>query len=124
MAELKFDPITRDWIRDGKGGFVRTAGSDTTVMHNILTHFGEDPLDPDSGSLFHDASRFLGDTKALLEDEARRCNAALVARGVITSVTATARVDERGGAEVDISYRDVRTGAFNRFSFRVPVGSV
>lgn len=122
MAELKFDPVLQDWIRDGKGGFVRVDGSETTVLHQMLTHYQQDALDPESGSRFYMAELFAADPAALSEDEARRTLDLLVSRGIISDVEVSAIDDSTGRVTLDIGYRDVASGVFNRLSLPLQIG--
>lgn len=124
MAELKFDPVLQDWIRDGNGGFERVSGSETTVMHQMMCHYGQDALDPDSGSRFYMAELFAADPVPLSEDEARRTLDLLVGRGVISDVDVAGRDDGNGRVTLAIGYRDVQSGVFNRLSLPLQIGII
>jgi phage gp46-like protein len=60
--DRRIDPVTRDYIDDGAGGYLETQSLETAVIHQALDHYGADPGDPLAGSRYHElAQRTNGD---------------------------------------------------------------
>lgn len=48
--DRRLDPVTRDYIDDGAGGYAETRTIEPAVVHQTLDAYGEDPGDPQAGS--------------------------------------------------------------------------
>ena len=109
--DLKFDPITKDLIRDGKGSYVRTATAETMVMHQVLCHYGKSWHDELLGSRLYDL-KFLQDRPEITgPDEAKRALGVLAKRGRISNVEAIGEVPQVGRVNIATKFRDTSTGA-------------
>jgi len=110
--DLKFDPITKDLVSDGKGSYVRTPNADTMLMHQMLCHYGDCWHDENLGSRLHDLKFLQADPAKLGAEEARRALKVLQARGRISDVEAKAEVPKGQPGRVNIvtSARDTSTG--------------
>jgi phage gp46-like protein len=107
--DLKFDPVTGDFI-DGPGGtFEETPRADTAVQLQLGSHYGEWWGDADAGSQLHDRGLFQSDPETLIRDEALRALAVLESEGMIDSVEVRAEESRLGRVNVATSFRDVTT---------------
>lgn len=121
MRDIKIDPVTQDLVRDGRGGFVYATGAETSVLHQLSIHFGGDWLSPEDGSRLHELSLFSTAAPAAdIEAETRRSLDVLVRRGRIADPSVEARQIKPGRVDVNVSYRDVRSGQLIRFTTSVP----
>lgn len=108
--DLSFDPLTKDLIDDGAGGWTRTETGDTAVLNQLEVHFASWWGDAAIGSLLYDRGRFATAPGPLVTAETQRALGLLVAEefladlNVQVSETRTGRVDGR------TSYRLVATG--------------
>jgi hypothetical protein len=108
--DFAFDPVTRDLIDDGAGSFELTETASSTLMHQVLCHYGECWHDENLGSLFHDLSAFQAKPELLAKSEAERCFGVLVDRGVITNLETSVSAFVRGRINVATRSRDATTG--------------
>lgn len=108
--DFAFDPITRDLIDDGKGGFEMTSTAATMVMHQTWCHYNEWWGDETLGSKFHDLSAFQAKPEVMAPDEAKRAFGVIVARGRIANLMVVAQVQGPGRIFVQSTFRDVSTG--------------
>lgn len=119
MREILIDPLTRNFVRDGAGGFRFAVGAETSVLHQLEIHFGGDWLAPEDGSLLHELDAFTGEDDALIKAELERCLGVLVRRGRISDVAVTMTPTPVGGrSDATVSYRDARTGRPLSFTVR------
>jgi phage baseplate assembly protein W len=116
MRELKIDPNTQDFVRDGKGGLVYAAGAETAVLHQVAIHFGEDWLAPDDGSRLHDLQYFTGDAAARIKTELERALTHLERRGRISEIEVTTTQTSSGLVDATTRYRDTRTRRASSFT--------
>lgn len=52
--DRRIDPVTRDYVDDGAGGYAETQSLETAVVHQVLTEYGSDPGDELAGSTIHE----------------------------------------------------------------------
>jgi phage gp46-like protein len=52
-SDRRIDPVTRDYIDDGAGGYLETLSLETAVVHQVLDEYGADPGDELAGSTIH-----------------------------------------------------------------------
>lgn len=57
--DRRIDPVTRDYVDDGAGGYEETTTLETAVIHQVLDEYGRDPGDPLAGSRIHELARGL-----------------------------------------------------------------
>ena len=107
--DRKFDPVTQDFIRDGRGGFEKTATAETSVMNQLLAHRGECWHDPELGSDLHDLEALQPDPAVLAEQEARRALERLERSGRIANVEAVGTEPAPGRVDVQTKFRDTST---------------
>lgn len=117
---LKYDPLTRDLIKNGKGWFEKTSSAETTVMHQVLVHADGAWHDPQLGSFLHDLKRFQGRPQVSAPAELRRALNVLAARGRISNIEVTAEKSKPGRVFVISKCRDTSTGQI--VSLKVPAG--
>lgn len=117
---LKFDPITRDLVRDGKGWFEWTPHADTTVMHQLLVRGGEAWHDPLLGSRLHDLRAMQGKPEVVAEGFAKQALDVLVSRGRVSNVEVVAEVPKTGRVLVATKFRDASTGQI--VPMKIPAG--
>lgn len=112
MRELVLDPVTRDLVRDGAGGFKYTESAATAVMIALSSHFEEWCLGPDDGSKLHQLIRG-NDVNGLedaIADEVARCLQPMVSRGRISILSVGVLRDSVGRLEVTTKIQDNSTG--------------
>ena len=108
--DLAFDPLTKDFIRDGAGGWERTETGDTAVLHQCSVHFGRWWGDAAIGALFHERERFATDPAPLHDAEYRRALGLLVTEQYIADLQVTSVETKPGRVDSRTSYRLVETG--------------
>ncbi len=108
--DFKFDPITKDLIKDGKGSYVLTEHADTVAQLQLQCHAGDCWQDETLGSYLHDLKRFQAKPEVLLPVEVRRSLNVLESRGRIGNIAVVA--ERRGPGRVDVAskFRDTSTG--------------
>lgn len=107
---FKYDPVTRDLIRDGKGWFTTTSNQDTTVMHQLMCHAGKCWQDPKLGSRLHELKSLGTKPVETATVRAQESLDVLVARGRIANVEVVAEVPRPGRVNVATKFRDTKTG--------------
>lgn len=108
--DFKFDPVTQDWIPDGKGSFVTTELADTTVMHQLLCRYRQWWGDPELGSRLFDLNSFQSNPAVLAAEEAKRCLNRLVASGRIANLEVEAEMQGPSRVVVATTFQDASTG--------------
>lgn len=113
------DPTTRDYVRDGAGGWVETADSRTIMLGALSIELGASPFDPDHGTAI--AQRFRDGTLTEMEfvqAETVRVGEDLAREGILSDLVVTIRdelgrplVDESGRNVVHTSWRDLASGS-------------
>jgi hypothetical protein len=106
--DRKFDPITGDMIRDGRGGFERTTTAETSVLNQLLARRGQFWGDPELGTEGLDA---IDPTKPG-QDAAQKMQVGLerlVQLGRIADVVVTGSEPAVGRVRVDTRFRDTST---------------
>lgn len=107
--DRKFDPVTQDFVRDGRGGYERTATAETSVLNQLLAHRGECWHDPELGSDLHDLEALQADPAALAGASARTALERLERLGRITAIEVEASEPAVGRVRVDTKCRDTST---------------
>jgi phage gp46-like protein len=107
---FKFDPVTRDVIRNGNGWFTMTPNQDTTVMHQLSCHAGKCWHDPKLGSRLHDVKSFGNKPLEAATMRAQESLDVLVERGRISNVEIIAEIPRPGRVNVATKFRDTKTG--------------
>lgn len=108
--DYKFDPVTGDLVRDGKGGHVLVSTAETAIQEQVLHHYQAWWGAPTQGSRLHDMRAFTGDKRKAAEDEARRALNVLVQAGRITNVQVTSEQPKPGRINIATTSRDTSTG--------------
>lgn len=110
--DLAIDPVTKDFIRDGAGGWERTTTGDTAVRNQIEIRFGEWWGDAAIGSLLHDRGRFAADPgpDLLVGAEIRRAMQLLVTEQYLADLDVVAAETRAGRVDARTSYRLVDSG--------------
>ena len=108
--DFKFDPVTKDLVRNANGSYDTTPHADTMLQHQFWCHAGKCWHDKDLGSFFFDLRKFQTKPEVLVPDEARRCMNVLASRGRISNIEVTA--ERRGTGRIDVATksRDTSTG--------------
>lgn len=110
--ELALDPVTRDYVDDGRGGFAEDRSSMPLVLHQLHERLGQWWGDPDAGSELHRLHQ-LGDSeqgRAELGNITQRALRPLAELGVISSLEVVVGRDELGRVLVRTSWQDLSTG--------------
>lgn len=104
------DPVTRDLVPDGKGGFRKVETAQTSVMNQLLAHAGECWHDDELGSELHDLRAMQAAPETIAPDKARLALERLVRAGRIADVEARA---ERSVGRVVVAtrFRDTTSGS-------------
>lgn len=109
--DLKFDPVTRDLIPDGRGSFVTTQNADTMLMHQMLCVYQQSWHDENLGSLLGVLQAYpQGDPVSWAIAEAKRALGVLASRGRISNIDAIAEEQGNGRIAIATTSRDVSTG--------------
>ena len=108
--DYKFDPITHDLVRDGKGGFVLVDTAETAVQEQILHHYRAWWGAPEQGSRLHDLRAFGRDKQRAAQEETRRALHELELRGRISNLEVTSEAPRNGRINVASKSRDTGTG--------------
>jgi phage gp46-like protein len=109
-CDWRRDPVTGDFVRDGKGGFVRVFTAEASVQNQLLAHEGECWQDPLLGSKLHDLKALQRDPLTLAPQAAERALARLEAAGRITAVETEAEIPFQGRVNLATRFRDTSTG--------------
>lgn len=110
------DPVTRDYVEDGAGGWEETRNASTAVYFQVQIEKGNWAGRPGAGSRFHQLARAKSSqrTVAVLSDMAREAMQPLVDAGLISEPTIvverdvnriaseTTVVDQQTGEELDL----------------------
>jgi hypothetical protein len=108
--DRKFDPVTQDFVSDGRGGYERTQTAETSVMNQLTAIRGAWWGDAELGT-FEDGLRELqANPPQLAEQALRRGLGRLEALGRITAVEVRATEPVAGRVRADTKFRDTSTG--------------
>ena len=110
MRELAIDPVTKDFISDGRGSLALSAGAETAVLHALEIRLGDDWYLPGDGSKLNDTQAFSGATNDMFAAEIHRALAVLVLRGRISDVEVVVTSPKPGRRDVTIYYTDAQSG--------------
>lgn len=116
----KRDPITGDFIKDGRGGWVKTRTSENLVRNQLLAKYQRAWQDPELGSRLHDRERFQAAPAPLIEDEVRRSLGRVQEAGRIASLEVKASSPQAGRVSGSTRFVDVSTGSI--VTSKIPVG--
>jgi len=108
--DIKFDPVTRDVISDGKGSIERTTAADTLVMHQISIHFGKWWGSKKIGSKLHDLRAFGRNPEVSVPAEAKRALGVLEESGRIAAIEVVSERPNAGRVQLLTRFRDSRLG--------------
>lgn len=108
--DRKFDPITQDFVRDGKGGFVRTETAETSMFNMMVAKRGKWWGDPELGTLEDGLRELQGNPVPDSEQAFKRGLGRLEQMGRITDITVKATEDAPGRIFVQTDCRDTSTG--------------
>ncbi len=108
--DYKFDPVTGDLVRDGKGGFVLVETAETALQEQVLHHYRAWWGAPEQGSRLHEFRALGRDQRKASEDEVRRALHELEKRGRISNLEVVAEQPRQGRIHVASRSRDTGTG--------------
>lgn len=108
--DYKFDPVTGDLVRDGKGGFVLVDTAETALFEQMTHHFRAWWARPDHGSRLHDVRAFKATDLPSVVAEARRALGQLESAGRIANVQVRGETPKVGRIVVASTSRDTSTG--------------
>ncbi len=108
--DLAIDPLTKDFVDDGAGGWVRTETGDTAVLQQLEIRLAQWWGDAGIGSLLYDRARFTTSPGPLVAAEGRRALGLLVAEQFLAEVDVQARETKAGRVDGRTTYRLVETG--------------
>lgn len=113
MAGLdrSIDPLTRDYVEDGAGGWETTRDASTAIWHQVQGRLGGWAGDPQAGSRFHTLARAKSSsrTPAVVADIARGALRPLVAAGLISEPDIIVERD-RSRIASETTVTDLQTG--------------
>jgi len=112
--DYRFDPVTGDLVRDGKGGFVLVDTAETALQEQVLHHYRAWWGAPEQGSRLHDLRAFGRDKRKAAEAETRRALHELEKRGRISNLEVVAEQPTQGRINVATKSRDTSTGQIIR----------
>jgi phage gp46-like protein len=109
--DYKFDAVTGDLVRDGKGGFVLVETAETAVQEQLRHRYQAWWGAPQRGSLLGDIRSLVGRDKAqAAQAEAQRALRVLEQAGRISNVQVIAEQQAQGRVVVSATFRDTSTG--------------
>lgn len=109
--DYKFDPMTGDLVRDGRGGFVLVDTAETALQEQVRHHYRAWWGAPAHGSRLHNLRAFGGRDKMMAaQDEVRRALHVLEQAGRISNLEVIAEQPRQGRINVASSARDTGTG--------------
>jgi phage gp46-like protein len=112
--DLRIDPVTKDYVDDGRGGFQTTETIETMLYHQLQTRRNEWVADPELGCTAH-----LIPPKDTASVALRRRDAFLQALkefvdlGLAADLVVEVDRDQRGRQVIRSSIRDVQRGEIN-----------
>ena len=109
-SDYKFDPITGDLVRDGKGAHVLVDTAETALQEQVLHHYREWWGAPEQGSRLHDLRAFGRDKAKAAQAEAQRALHVLEQAGRISNLEVIAEQPKQGRINVASKSRDTGTG--------------
>jgi phage gp46-like protein len=112
--DRKFDPLTGDFVSDGKGGYERTQTAETSVMNQLLARAGECWQDPELGSELHDLAAIQHNPGPLAAQKARVSLERLERLGRIADIVIVGSEPAVGRVRLDTTFRDTSTNQLVR----------
>jgi phage gp46-like protein len=107
--DRRFDPVTEDFVSDGRGGYERTTTAETSIYNQLKAHRGECWQDDELGSRLHDLDAMQADPALLAAEDARISLERLEADGRITAIEVSGSEPRPGVVRVDTKCRDTST---------------
>lgn len=106
--ERKIDPITRDYVRDGAGGYVYTTTSATKIFHQIVGRRGSWWANAAIGSDCHRIRERNLDRGGIVaaENSVRTALQLFIDRGLISDLRVEVEADARGRIALLVEARD------------------
>jgi phage gp46-like protein len=108
--DYKFDPVTGDLVRDGKGAFVLVDTAETALQEQVLHHYQKWWGAPEQGSRLHDLRAFGRDKVKAAIAETQRALGQLVKAGRISNLEVIGEQPSAGRINVASKSRDTGTG--------------
>lgn len=109
--DYKFDPVTGDLVRDGKGSFVLVDTAETALQEQVMHHYQAWWGAPNQGSRLADFRSFVGRDKVKAAiAETQRALGVLVKAGRISNLQVVAEQPKAGRINVASTSRDTGTG--------------
>lgn len=109
--DYKFDPVTGDLVRDGKGGHVLVDTAETALQEQIVHHYQKWWGAPNQGSGVFDVRNFGGkDMQRAAQAEVQRALHVLEQAGRISNLEVTSEAPRLGRIVVASKSRDTGTG--------------
>lgn len=109
--DFKIDPVTGDFVRDGKGGWVLVETAETAVQLQLATRYRSWWRDPEKGSQLGDPRLLVGSNKVqAAQAEAQRALRVLERAGRIAQVQVIAEQPQPSRVVVQATFRDTSTG--------------
>lgn len=108
--DLAMDPITGDFVSDGRGGWKRVEDASTSVLHQLRCHHDRWWADPDLGARFFDRAIFAAAPGPEVQAETARALGVLVSEELIADLEVTAREAAAGRVNARTAYRVVASG--------------
>jgi phage gp46-like protein len=108
---FRINPLTGDFVRDERGGWVLTDTAETAVQLQLVHHYRAWWGAPERGSRLQDPRSFTGANKVqAVKTEAERAMRVLEQAGRIANVEVVAEQTQPGRIAVEINARDTATG--------------
>lgn len=118
------NPLTGDYIDDGKGGWKYTALADTKCYHQLKTARNTWPGDPDAGADFNLLTRKETDEEiARAADMVRDALKPLINLNYVSDLILETGRDEAGRPAIQSSVTDTQSGAPVELDALVPYGA-
>lgn len=107
---FRINPLTGDFVRDGRGGWVLTDTAETAVQLQLVHHYRAWWGAPERGSRLHDPRVFTGNKLQAVKAEAERAMRVLEQAGRIANVEMVVEQPQQGRIVIEIKARDTATG--------------
>lgn len=117
------DPVTKDYVSDGKGGYTKTSTCQTAAYHQVQDHFAEWAGDHTAGCRAHAIKRKAnGATMLRLKDAFHDALQVLVDNGRARDLIVKLDVDQYGRRVVSTQLTDAQAGPLD-ISNLLPFGA-
>lgn len=109
--DRKIDPVTKDYVSDGKGSYVKTATCETAAYHQVQDRFGEWAGDHTAGCRAHAIKRKNnGATMLRLKDAFHDALQVLVDNGRARDLKVELDLDQYGRRVISTQLTDAQVG--------------